>query len=58
MFEKMSQSLKYDSNFFLSTNIYIYTYIHMDTNTDHSTLLASLYPARLRERVMKEGMNE
>ena len=39
-FEKVSRSLKYDSNFFWSTNIYIYTYICMDTNTDHFTPLA------------------
>ena len=27
MFEKVSRLLKYDSNFFLSTNIYTHTYI-------------------------------
>ena len=34
MFEKVSRSLKYDSNFFSST------YIYMDTTTDHFTPLA------------------
>ena len=34
MFEKVSRLLKYDSNFFLSTNIY------MDTSPDHFTPLA------------------
>ena len=39
MFEKVSRSLKYDSNFFSSkTNIYIYIYGH--TTTDHFTPLA------------------
>ena len=33
MFKKVNRSLKYDSNIFLSSNIY------MDTNTDHYTLL-------------------
>ena len=36
MFEKVSRSLKYDSNIFSFTNIYIY----MDTTTDHFTPLA------------------
>ena len=38
----VSRSLKYDSNFFLSTNIhYVYTIIYyMDTTTDHFTPLA------------------
>ena len=37
MFEKVSRSLKYDSNFFSFTNIYIYIYGHHNR---------SLYPAR------------
>ena len=38
-FEKVSRSLKYDSNFFSTTDIYIYIYIYMDTTTDHFTPL-------------------
>ena len=38
MFENVSLFLKYDSNFFLSTNIYIY----MDTRPDHLTPLTGL----------------
>ena len=37
MFEKVSRYLKYDSNIFLSINIY---YIYMDTTTNHFTPLA------------------
>ena len=41
MFEKVSRSLKYDSNFFFDhRHIYIYIYIYMDTTTDHFTPLA------------------
>ena len=36
MFEKVSRSLKYDSIFFSTTDIYIY----MDTTVDHFTPLA------------------
>ena len=38
MFEKVSRSLKYDSNIFSTTDIYIY--IYMDTTVDHFTPLA------------------
>ena len=40
-FEKVSRSLKYDSNFFSSTDIYIYIYIYIYGHHDRS-----LYPAR------------
>ena len=43
MFEKVSRSLKYDSNIFFDHRhiyIYIYIYIYMDTTTDHFTPLA------------------
>ena len=39
MFEKVSRSLKYDSNFFF-VHKHIYIYIYMDTTTDHFTPLA------------------
>ena len=39
MFEKVTRSLKYDSNFF-RPQTYIYIYIYMDTMVDHFTLLA------------------
>ena len=38
-FEKVSRSLKYDSNFFSTTDIYI-LYIYTDTTVDHFTPLA------------------
>ena len=40
-FKKVSQSLKYDSIFFVRKHINIY-YMYMDTNTDHFTSLALL----------------
>ena len=42
MFEKVSRSLKYDSNiFFVHKHIYtLYIYIYMVTTTDHFTPLA------------------
>ena len=41
MFEKVSRSLKYDSNiFFVHRHIYIYIYVYMDTTVDHFTPLA------------------
>ena len=41
MFEKVSRSLKYDSNiFFVHRHIYIYIYIYMDSTVDHFTPLA------------------
>ena len=41
MFEKVSQSLKYDSKFFfVHQHINIYIYIYVDTNNDHFTPLA------------------
>ena len=39
MFEKVSRSLKYDSNFFFDHR-HIYIYIYMDTTVDHFTPLA------------------
>ena len=42
-FEKVSRSLKYDSNYFFDHRhiyIYIYIYIYMDTTIDHFTPLA------------------
>ena len=41
-FEKVSQSLKYDSIFFVRKHINIYICVYMDTNTDHFTSLALL----------------
>ena len=46
MFEKVSRSLKYDSNIFSSTNIY------MDTTTDHFT------PLTLRVRCNKDAKRQ
>ena len=40
MFEKVSRSLKYDSNYFFRPQTYIYIYIYMDTTVDHFTPLA------------------
>ena len=41
MFEKVSRSLKYDSNIFFRPQTYIYIlYIYMDTTVDHFTPLA------------------
>ena len=39
MFEKVSQSLKYDSKFFF-VHKHIIIYIYVDTNNDHFTPLA------------------
>ena len=39
MFEKVSRSLKYDSNIFFDHR-HIYIYIYMDTMVDHFTPLA------------------
>ena len=46
MFEKVSRSLKYDSNIFF---VYKHIYIYMDTTVDHFTPLA------LRVRGKKYG---